>query len=375
MILRKHFETEQSVIKAEAPDLAAIRKYALRELTADEVFTGAMKLCHDRYDRTHERFTKAYLDRFAETLPGKSVMPGHDYSALPLGRFYAASVVPDSEGHHLKVSYYLPKDSPLVRQIELGVLRDVSIGFQAGRRNCDLCEKAWDFSHEHMPGQQYDGKTCTVTYCETEAHKAEAMEGSFVWLGAQPGAEAVAMAAKSGTVLINPYTNLPYTYTGYSSGTISYSFPTEPRQESKMLRFNTHEEAEAEVKRLELLPLAAEREAELQKAIAEKEPLAKDGAAYRTHLKSEILRMATSLDEARKDGATIEADQYRAILSHMENASAETLLPVLKGIEPRFNQTLGKGAGASTDVPDPDDATKTKTKSSPFGRLASGGLF
>lgn len=279
-------------------------------------------------------------------------------------------MVPDSEGHHLKVSYYLPKDSPLVPQIELGVLRDVSIGFNAGRRTCDLCSKAWDYQHEHFPGEEYDGQKCTLTYCETEAHKAEAMEGSFVWCGAQPGAEAVAMAMKQqqamGITTGTATTSSGVTYITWGGTTI----PPVVRGANEM----DLEQAKAEIERLKKLPLAAERETELQKAIAEKEPLAKDGAAYRAHLKSEILRMATALDVARRDNATVKADQMKAILAHMEDASAETLAAVLKGIEPEFNQTLA-GGGGRTDVADPADQTKTKTKSSPFGRFASGGLF
>ena len=373
MLIRKSFEdVQQTAIKAEEPDLRAIRKYALRDVSADEIWLGSMKLCHDRPDRTHERFTKAYLERFAATLPGKSVLPGHDYSALPLGRFYAAEVVPDDQGHHLRVRYYLPKDSPLVPQIELGVLKDVSIGFNAGKRVCDVCEKAWDFQHEHFPGVEYDGKTCTLTYCESEAHKAEAMEGSFVWCGAQPGAEAVAMAAKQNGFGVGITTGSVTAPSGVTYITWGGSQPPAVRGANEM----DLEQAKAEIERLKKLPLAAEREAELQKAIAEKEPLAKDGASYRQSIRDNILRMADAIDEADKHAgkAATKKDQYTVILSAMPaDASAEQLLAVEKGLKSDFDARMANSAGHNNG-PGDENENKTQKKSSPFGGLAWGGL-
>ena len=366
-IVHKSFETEQTVIKAEAPDLAAIRKYALREVNEGDVFTGSMKLCHDRYDRTHERYTKAYLDRFAETLPGKAVMPGHDYSALPLGRFYAASVVPDSEGHHLKVSYYLPKDSPLVPQIELGVLKDVSIGFNAGRRLCDLCGDTWRAEKcDHWPGQEYDGQKCTLTYCETEAHKAEAMEGSFVWCGAQPGAEAVAMAAKTHLSGLTEEQRR-FWMIGYGFGTSpgQISVPSDFAREESGMQFKSIEEAEVEIKRLQALPLAADRETELQKQISElmaKAPLADDGVKYRAHLNTEIGRLAGLLGKT----AT-----YERLLTHMKDAGADSLQPVLDELLTEYD---AKFSGGVAHTGAPNETGSEPKRRGLMARMAGGNL-
>jgi hypothetical protein len=361
MLIRKSFEdVQQTAIKAEEPDLAAIRKYALREVTAEEIWTGSMKLCHDRVDRTFERFPKAYLERFAATLPGKSVLPGHDYSALPLGRFYAADVVPDTEGNHLRVRYYLPKESPLVSQIELGVLKDVSIGFNAGKRLCDLCAKEWDFQHDHFPGQEYDGKQCTLTYCESEAHKAEAMEGSFVWCGAQPGAEAVAMAAKQ--------LGLTFNHNGTSMWDIGRALPAVRGAFEMDL-----EQAKAEIERLKALPLADAERKQLQEqisALKAKEPLADDGAAYRTHLKAEMKRMATSLDSRTNSDA--ETKYVDRLLERMPEASAEDLQAFMEPIKQRFDAAFAQGDGHGNGPGDPEDPDKNKKKSSRFGRWAEG---
>lgn len=362
-LLKKSFDTVHMPVKTEDHDLAAIRKYALREMTADEVWTGSMRLAHDRYDRAHERFPKAYLERFAETLPGKSVLGGHAYDTLPLGRLYSAAVVPDSEGHHLKVGYYLLKDSPLIPQIELGILRDVSIGFNAGKRVCDLCQKTWDFSHEHYPGQEYDGKRCTLTYDEADAGQAEGMEASFVWAGCQPGAEAVAMAAKGGPGVwdveqVQNWMRL------WQMGVL----PDAARGANGM----ELQQAMAEIERLKALPLAETEREQLTKQIAElkaKEPLADDGAAYRQFLKAEMKRMANALDERRQSKA--KGEFVDALLSQMENASAETLTKFLAPIKEEFDAAFAQGS-AHGNGPGDDQAEKKKT--SPFGRLAMGGL-
>jgi hypothetical protein len=87
-VLTKAIESQQTHIETSDEDLALVRKFSLRDVTGDQVWLGKMRLANTKVDRAGERFTKAYLDRFAATGPGKSVMPGHNYDALPLGRFY-----------------------------------------------------------------------------------------------------------------------------------------------------------------------------------------------------------------------------------------------------------------------------------------------
>lgn len=377
MLLTKDFETVQEPVKLQDPDLLAIRKYAQRDVTPDEVWCSAFKVCNTKVDRSGERFTKAYLERFAETLPGKAVLEGHRRDIRPLGRVYNAEVLPDGGDWFLKGYWYTAADSPVRREVELGIAKDCSIGYAAGKRTCSIDQKMWlpmrmGECKEHQPLQEYDGQTCTIHYCDTEAHKAEGQEVSLVWLGCQYGAEAtVKRMADERDLHVALSTSGPEVLTRFLQHHYPHRFPVTidlPREEKRM--FKTIEEAEVEIKRLQALPLAAEREAELQKAIAEKEPLAKDGAAYRDYLRAEILRMAGALDEATK--TSVKGDQYKAILAHMEGANAETLAAVLKGIEPEFTAMFTQGAGATGG--EPANSDRTKTKSSPFGRMALGGL-
>src|SRR2546422_9879680 len=80
-------------------DLALINRYALRELSAAEVYVRAMALCNTRYDRSQERFPVAYLQRFQDTIPGKSLLQNHEKRAsLPLGKLFRAEVQTGEDG-------------------------------------------------------------------------------------------------------------------------------------------------------------------------------------------------------------------------------------------------------------------------------------
>jgi hypothetical protein len=176
------------------PDiLAKINKYALRELTVEEIFVRKYLMAHNAVDRDNERFAEALLDDFARTMPGKSLLNGHDRYTLPLGLFFDAAteeMTPEQfttitgeearlpEGiQTVKVLYgwiYMLKsdfNTPMTANIDAGIYRHASIGFRAS----DLKPVKGQFDNilfwEYVP-------------------PGEALEGSIVWLGAQPGATA-----------------------------------------------------------------------------------------------------------------------------------------------------------------------------------------
>lgn len=200
----KAHETTQRKITPSESDLAIIEQFALagEPINPEDLFIGRMSLANDQYDRSHERFPESYLAQFARTLPGKSVMTGHNYDLGPDGRIFKAEVQPGlTEGlaarKDLVVSYYLLASDPLAAKVKAGIARDVSIGFNPDSRLCDLCEKdydAWMKGEEdgcsHVAGREYEGKLARVTY-GGDIEKVEGLEGSFVWLGCQYGAQAI----------------------------------------------------------------------------------------------------------------------------------------------------------------------------------------
>lgn len=177
------------------PDmLAKINGYALTPLAADQVFVRKFLMAHNCIDRDNECFPPDMLDQFATTMPGKSMLVGHNRRDLPCGKFFDASteeMTPEQfksitgedpklpEGQdNCKVLWawpYMvktPSNEELTRQIDGGVCSHCSIGFAAA----DLSAVRKD---PNGPALYYQ-----------YVSPGEALEGSLVWLGAQPGATA-----------------------------------------------------------------------------------------------------------------------------------------------------------------------------------------
>lgn len=209
MTIRSHKQVSLSGGKsAGAPSdeqLTAIGAYTLAPLTAEQVYVRTAYLAHNGIDRDREAFNDKLLSDFARTLPGKGLFLKHpggwDGDSGPgVGRWFDARVVtmtldearaalrepslqwpPEvKKAALLEASFYIPrtgKNADLIADIDAGVAGDVSIGFRATSRAPIENEKGEYLASLLMaPG--------------------EALEGSLVWLGAQPGAR-VAKSAKT----------------------------------------------------------------------------------------------------------------------------------------------------------------------------------
>ena len=64
-----------------AEDLALINGLAKAELTAEQVYVFALRLCDNEVDRDFERFDNQALERLGELLAGKSGIFDHQWSA------------------------------------------------------------------------------------------------------------------------------------------------------------------------------------------------------------------------------------------------------------------------------------------------------
>jgi hypothetical protein len=178
-------------------ELAHIHRFTLEPLPADQLYVRRMALANTRLDRSFERFSPGYLQRFAQTLPGKSLLIAHDTHQLASGLVYQAEVVPTADGEQeLVACFYLPvtaSTQEVRRCIDAGVVRYVSIGFTYDQRLCSVChQEYWDC--RHLPGEMIlppdgppGGQLVTYTYAGDLA-RVEAREASLVYLGAQRGA-------------------------------------------------------------------------------------------------------------------------------------------------------------------------------------------
>jgi len=195
-------------------ELALINRFALDPLTADEVFVQEMDLATSWYDIDYQRFSPSVLGDFQRTLPGKSLLLGHQYDSVAEGLWYTANIVevpqpprqsaPSPAPHQmLRASWYTVKTSEnehLRQLLRAGVIRYCSITVAArdgGDLTCDICGKSlfgWDCPH--ILGTDYEGRIATATW----QSPCEAWEGSLVYLGAQFGSESRKVAARQAAV-------------------------------------------------------------------------------------------------------------------------------------------------------------------------------
>lgn len=176
-------------------DLAAINTHTLRELTAEEVYTFKLLMCDNEIDRDLERFSIDALHGFAKLFKGKPMISDHVPSAAnQTARIYDTEVVQDAErktstGEPYTALYakaYMVRtagNADLIKEIDAGIKKEVSVSCVAGRRSCSVCGNETE-KCRHIPGRTYDG-----IYCHSIINDAlDAYETSFVAMPAQRAA-------------------------------------------------------------------------------------------------------------------------------------------------------------------------------------------
>ena len=175
-----------------------IHRYAVKELTPDDVFCFSVVLCDNDIDRDLERFSDASLTKMAELFPGKPMISDHMWSSdRQIARLYRLSVETaegkTKDGRPLRqlvgCAYMVKNDQtrPTIDAIEAGILKEVSVGVQMGKCSCSVCEApmGWNMCENgHVKGTEYDGQTCAGVLEDP----LDAYELSFVAVPAQPGA-------------------------------------------------------------------------------------------------------------------------------------------------------------------------------------------
>lgn len=325
--------------------LAKINAFALKPLSADEVYARKFLMCHSAIDRDNERFPEDLLDHFATTFPGKSFLFAHDRGEfLPLGLFFDASPevmageqfklltgeaaqLPDGVST-VKVVWawaYMLKEhrQEIVANIDAGIYRHVSIGFRAA----DI----------RPVKKEVNGPTLYWEY----VGPGEATEGSLVWLGAQPGATVHKTAGKDPAQ--------------HPKGVpkMKKILATLGPVLGKSFADDTSEETLADSVKSALGAKDAEITA-LKKKNSELEPLAADGKGFRDGLVADYVRMKAALGEAETDAtkqegvksfaAGMQIDMLRSECKHLQ-ARMEKAFPdgQIDGSDPNKNRNE-KGA-------------------------------
>lgn len=186
-------------------DLASINALARAELTEEQIYTFAVRLCDNEVDRDFERFPAQTLEALAPMFLGKGGIFDHNWSARnQSARIFSTQVIQEPERVTqagdpycwLKARAYMvhtDDNRGLIAEIDGGIKKEVSVGCAVKRRVCSICGEEAGTGCGHQPGQVYDGKLCYLSLEEP----ADAYEFSFVAVPAQPQAGVVkAMGGK-----------------------------------------------------------------------------------------------------------------------------------------------------------------------------------
>lgn len=178
-------------------ELAAINKYALEPLTAEEVFTFKATLCDNEVDRTYERFNLTALGDLQKLFLGKTVIKDHRHSAdNQVARIYATELVEtgkttkSGEPYTQLVAHcYMVRtasNADLIAEIKGGIKKEGSVGFAASSAICSICDTDNVKSFcRHFPGRSYEKSGGKQTCIFTLAKCSDAYEFSLVAVPAQ----------------------------------------------------------------------------------------------------------------------------------------------------------------------------------------------
>lgn len=176
-----------AVVSSGTPDeqqLAKINLYSKTPLIPEEVYFFSVRLCDDQPDRDYERFDTAALPILAELFRGKTGIADHDWSTeRQIARIFDTEVLCENGMSYIRAECYMlrtEKNADLIREIEGGIKKEVSVGCAVANTLCSVCGLPYG-SCEHHKGTVYDGKACIAVLCDP----IDAYEFSFVAVPAQ----------------------------------------------------------------------------------------------------------------------------------------------------------------------------------------------
>lgn len=189
-MINKNYTTENQVGVPTDEDMSLINTYSLKQLNKDEVFCFSVILCDNDIDRDFERFNEESLKTLESLFVGKTGILNHSMKSEDQScRTYKTRLITDNNRKtvdglsymYLKAWCYTvrsEKNESLIKDIESGIKKEVSISCASESRICSVCGE----SHcNHISGRNYNGECCHKTLTDI----TDAYEWSFVAVPAQ----------------------------------------------------------------------------------------------------------------------------------------------------------------------------------------------
>lgn len=192
-MINKSFSAKNVIGAPTSEDMQLINSFALKELKLDEVFCFSVILCDNDIDRDFERFDEKALKALEKLFVGKTGILNHSMKSEDQScRTYKTELITDNSKKTadglalmcLKAWCYTvrsEKNNSMIRDIESGIKKEVSISCASKSRICSICGEK---NCSHIAGRQYDGKVCYKTITDI----CDAYEWSFVAVPAQRNA-------------------------------------------------------------------------------------------------------------------------------------------------------------------------------------------
>lgn len=189
-MINKSYSAENQVGMATDEDMLLINEYSLRPLEKEEIFCFSVKLCDNDIDRDFERFNEESLKALEALFVGKTGILNHSMKSEDQScRTYKTQLISDNEKRTIDGQPYMylkawcytvrsDKNESLIRDIESGIKKEVSISCASDTRICSVCG---ELNCSHIAGRKYNGETCHKTI----THITDAYEWSFVAVPAQ----------------------------------------------------------------------------------------------------------------------------------------------------------------------------------------------
>ena len=189
----KCYQSKNEIGMPTDEDMKLINEHTLKTLTKDDVFCFSVILCDNDIDRDFERFDENSLKTLEKLFVGKTGILNHSMKSEDQNsRTYKTQLITDATRKtcdglpytYLKAWCYTvrsEKNESLIRDIESGIKKEVSISCASDSRICSVCGE----SHcNHIAGRKYNGERCYKTITGI----TDAYEWSFVAVPAQRNA-------------------------------------------------------------------------------------------------------------------------------------------------------------------------------------------